>query len=83
VSQSEDITLKIQTPQGQQSCQPVSWYSTFSVVLDDARSRRIAFLSAEPATQQLLQEAEQGAYQATLYGQRTPENCSPEVLWAK
>ncbi len=82
VQQSEDISLKIQTAQQQQICQPLSWYSTFSVVVDDERSRRVAFLSAESASQALLQEAVQGKYQANLYGQRTAKHCSPELLWA-
>lgn len=83
LQQSEDISLTLQTPQGQQTCKPLSWYSTFSIVLDDARSRRIAFLSAEPEARLLLQEAVQGKYQATLYGQRELNRCSPEVLWAQ
>lgn len=82
VQQSENIRLHLQTPQGKQICQPLSWYSTFSVVIDDARSRRIAFLSADAETQSLLQEAAQGRYQATLYGWRDAKTCSPEVLWA-
>jgi hypothetical protein len=83
VNTSEDITLLIQTKQGLVKCQPSSWYSLFTLVLDRAKQREILNLGANPATvQAALNQLVQNKTQVKLYGQRSKEACSPEQLWA-
>jgi hypothetical protein len=83
VSQSEDIELNFETSAGQQvKCQPVSWYGSFTVVLDSARERKIFTLAGRAENVKTsLDEIVAGRYDLSLYGQRNAENCSPETLW--
>lgn len=83
VAQSEDIELNFETGEGRQvKCQPVSWYGSFTVVVDSARERKIFTLSSPeewflPSLENLVAQRSEVA----LYGQRDAENCSPETLW--
>ena len=46
-AKSEDIALTIKTRMGKtELCKPVSWYSSFAVIIDDFEGRRIASLGA-------------------------------------
>jgi hypothetical protein len=83
VKYSEDIELNLETSEGRQvKCQPVSWYGSFSVVLDDAKGRKIFSLAGtEENVKTSLDEIVAGRYDMSLYGQRDPEKCSPETLW--
>lgn len=84
VSQSEDIELNFETSEGRQvKCQPVSWYASFTVVVDDARERKIFTLAAgaDESVQPSLENFIARRSEVALYGQRDPENCSPEMLW--
>jgi hypothetical protein len=84
VSQSEDIELNFETREGRQvKCQPVAWYASFTVIVDDARERKIFTLAgAEENVKTTLDEIVAGRYDLSLYGQRDPQKCSPETLWA-
>ncbi|HEY0099110.1 MAG TPA: hypothetical protein VGB76_09170 [Pyrinomonadaceae bacterium] len=83
VSQSEDIELNFETGEGRQvKCQPVSWYGSFTVVVDSARERKIFTLSSrEEWFRPSLESLVEHRYEAALYGQRDAEHCSPETLW--
>lgn len=84
VSQSEDIELNFETSDGRQvKCQPVSWYGSFTVVVDSARERKIFTLAGTAEkVKTSLDEIVAGRYDLSVYGQRNAENCSPETLWA-
>lgn len=83
VSQSEDIELNFETGAGRLvKCQPVSWYASFTVVVDDARERKIFTLAgAEETFQPSLENIIARRSEVALYGQRNAEGCSPETLW--
>lgn len=83
VSQSEDIELNFKTGEGRQvKCQPVSWYGSFTVVVDSERERKIFTLSSpEEWFKPSLENFVARRYEVALYGQRNAENCSPETLW--
>ncbi|HJR08027.1 MAG TPA: hypothetical protein VJ842_12265 [Pyrinomonadaceae bacterium] len=85
VSQSEDIELVIETTARRQViCRPISWYSSFAVVKDDARGREIfSFAGSEEDMKRALDEIVAGRYEVSLSGQRKAEGCQPEVLWAQ
>lgn len=84
VAQSEDIELNFDTGAGAPvKCQPVSWYASFTVVVDEARGRKIFTLAGTPEKLKTsLDEIVAGRHDLALYGQRDPEKCSPEMLWA-
>ncbi|HXQ74381.1 MAG TPA: hypothetical protein VN844_28000 [Pyrinomonadaceae bacterium] len=85
VHQSEDIVLTIKDKQGRVvSSKPISWYSSFTVVLDSREGRKIISLSANAETvKALLDTISAGNYEVALYGQRSPDGSSPEMLWAR
>jgi hypothetical protein len=62
---------------------PVSWYSSFSVVIDSPEGRRIVSMSAHEKTfKAMLDEVVKNKYEAKFFGQRGTEKVSPEILWA-
>jgi hypothetical protein len=84
VAQSEDIELNFETGAGRQiKCQPVSWYASFTIVVDDARERKIFTLAAgaEDSIRPSLDDLIARRAEVALYGQRRREGCSPETLW--
>lgn len=84
VSQSEDIKLNFEIGEGRQvKCQPVSWYGSFTVVVDGARERKIFNLAAgaEESLRRSLDNLIARRSEVALYGQRNREGCSPETLW--
>ena len=83
-SQSEDISLRVRERTGKVvSSQPVSWYSSFVVVVDSNEGRKIVSLSAnEAAVKSLLDKIVGERYEVALYGQRRFNTSSPEILWA-
>lgn len=85
VHHSEDIVLTIKDKQGRVvSSKPVSWYSSFTVVLDSREGRKIISLSAnEENVKSLLDTISAGNYEIELYGQRSADVSSPELLWAR
>lgn len=85
VAQSEDIELNFETGEGRRvKCQPVSWYGSFTIVVDSARERKIFTLSSpEEWFQPSLENLVARRSEVALYGQRSAEHCSPETLWAK
>jgi hypothetical protein len=84
VEQSEDIQLNLRTHRGEPvSCKPVSWYSTFSVVLDEPNGRQIVSLAADPkSVRALLDKILATGCDVTLFGQRRSGSQTPELLWA-
>jgi hypothetical protein len=84
VGESQDIQLEILTSNGQRvTCQPASWYSTFSVVLDEPSGRQIVSLSAnEKSVRLLLDKIVTSRFPVTVSGQRNRKTLSPELLWA-
>lgn len=85
VHQSEDIILSVKDKQDRVvSSKPVSWYSSFTIVLDSREDRKIISLSANAETvKALLDTISAGNYEIALYGQRNPDVSSPEMLWAR
>lgn len=85
VNASEDISLTIKDRQGRVvSSKPVSWYSSFTVVVDSREGRKIVSISAtEESVKALLDTISAGNYAVALYGQRRPDASSPEILWAR
>jgi hypothetical protein len=83
VAHSEDIELNFETGEGRQvKCQPVSWFGSFTVVVDSAGERKIFTLSSpEEWVQPALENLVARRHEVALYGQRNAENCSPETLW--
>lgn len=84
VSGSEDIVLNVKTAEGKKVfASPVSWYSSFSVIIDTTEGRRIFSMSADEKTfKAALDEVVKKKYEAAFFGQRGNEKTSPEVLWA-
>lgn len=84
VGQSEDILLRLKRASGKVSaCKPNSWYSSFSVTVDDEHGRRIATLGARAdSVRSLLNEIVAKRYDVSIFGQRGADSCSPELLWA-
>jgi hypothetical protein len=83
VQQSEDIQLTLGLEQGKKVvCKPVSWFSTFTVLVDNAQGREIAALSEPAASKRLLERVLSGKYKVNLFGERDSKVCSPELLWA-
>lgn len=64
-------------------CRSASWYSSFSVVIDNPEGRRIISMSASEKTFRAgLDEVVKNKYDVTMFGQRGDEKPSPEILWA-
>ena len=82
VSGSEDILLRVTTNAGKKIVvSPVSWYSSFAVVLDTSESRRVVSMSADEKTfKAMLDEVVKKKYESAFFGQR--DKSSPEMLWA-
>lgn len=83
VAQSEDIELNFETREGRLvKCQPVSWYASFTVVVDDVEARKIFTLSGgEERFQPSLENLIARRSEVALYGRREREGCRPETLW--
>ena len=84
VASSEDIELVISTEKGEEvRGRPVSWYSTFKVVLDRTEGRKVISLWTDEKTiRSVLDEIEAHADQVFLYGDRRGKGMAPEMLWA-
>lgn len=84
VGRSENISLNLKDKRGNTVLsQPVSWYSSFAVVLDTPESRKIVSLSGDPETlKSLLDSIVSGNYEVALFGNRSRAASSPELLWA-
>jgi hypothetical protein len=84
VEQSGNILLSLKKANGNAvACRPDSWYSSFSVTIDSKQNRRIASLgSSDDSVRSLLNEIVAKGYDVSLFGQRTSNSCSPELLWA-
>ena len=85
VSSSEDISLSVKDQSGRiVSSTPVSWYSSFAVVMDSSEGRKIVSLSAnEETVKSLLDKIVDSQSEVALFGQRRRNVSSPEILWAK
>ncbi len=85
IAMSEDIRFTLLTEQGDTVvCSPVSWYASFTVVIDTAERREITSLSApEHRVKMLFDEILAQEYVVSVYGQRSADDCSPELLWAQ
>jgi hypothetical protein len=84
VEQSEDIQLNVIVPGSKRvTCEPVSWYSTFSAVLDEPRGRQVVSLAASAkSVRTLLDTIVARRSTVTVSGQRRQNRASPELLWA-
>jgi hypothetical protein len=85
VEASEDIQFSIIAAGNKQLiCKPVSWYSTFSVVLDEPRGRQVVSLAAnEKSVRRLLDTIVAERCTVSLFGQRRSNPFTPELLWAQ
>ena len=85
VAQSEDIVLgliaKGKSKKSGLLCQPDSWNSTFTTIIDNEQGRQIVSLDTPEALQKRLRPLLSTPHQVKLFGQRNPERCSPETLW--
>jgi hypothetical protein len=84
VNSSEDISMRVKTAEGKVIvCNLASWYSSFSVVIDNAQGRRIVSMSADEKTfKAMLDEVVKNKYEVSFFAQRGNEKTSPEILWA-
>jgi hypothetical protein len=83
VAQSEDILLRINSNSVVTLCRPVSWYASFSIVIDSEEGRKIVSISAsEEEARSALDRIVKGAYVVSVFGKRRADRCSPEILWA-
>ena len=84
VSGSEDILLNVKTRDGKKMiASPVSWYSSFSVIIDTTEGRRIFSMSAvEKTFKAALNEVVKNKYDVSFFGQRGFGKPSPEIMWA-
>ena len=84
VEQSEDIQLNVLARGGKRlTLEPVSWYSTFIVVLDEPGGRRIVSLDAnEKSVKALLNKIVTDGCTVTAFGGRRQNKPSPELMWA-
>ncbi|MGA3267616.1 MAG: VCBS repeat-containing protein [Verrucomicrobiota bacterium] len=84
VEESQDIQLNVAASGNRQvTFKPVSWYSTFSVVLDQPEGRQIVSLAAnENSVRALLDKIVAKGCAVAISGQRYPNMPSPELLWA-
>lgn len=85
VDQPEDISLVIKDTRGNVvTSKPVSWYDSFTIVLDSPAGRKIVSLSAdEKVVKSLLDQIVSGNYEVTLFGRRSRVTPSPQILWAR
>lgn len=84
VSQSEDVKLFVNADGRQVVCRPVAWFGSFGVVLDSDEGREVVTIYGnEEAAQELLKSAVQSKSEVVLYGRRSAEGCSPELLWLR
>jgi hypothetical protein len=82
VAQSENITLSLTAKDKPAlQCQPDSWSSTFTTVIDNKQGRQIASLDTPEVVQKRLEELTRTPHQLKVFGKRSPERCSPEILW--
>jgi hypothetical protein len=84
VDHSENVRLEVVDSKGRPgAAEPISWYSSFAIVIDGNAGRRVVMLSAgESAMRELLDEIVSKRYRISLYGQRRHGHASPELLWA-
>ena len=84
VGRSENISLRVEDKRGNAIVsQPVSWYSSFAVVLDTPDNRKIVSLSGDQEKlKSLLNAIVSGNYEVALFGKRSRDVSSPELLWA-
>lgn len=82
LSQSENLKLFVKTKEGQVACSPLAWFGSFGVVADSAEGREVVTVYGnEEAAKRLLEAAVKARSEVTLYGRRSAEECSPELLW--
>lgn len=82
VSRSEDVRLSVDTGGTQVVCRPVAWFGSFGVVVDSAEGREVVTVYGnEEQAKGLLEAALKAKSEATLYGRRSAEGCSPEWVW--
>lgn len=83
MERSGGIAFGIRTARGATiTCEPESWFDSFSVLLDDRQGRRLISLAgSEDFIDELFKEMVRKGYTVALYGQRRAGRCSPEQLW--
>ncbi|WP_020395480.1 hypothetical protein [Thiolinea disciformis] len=83
INQSEDPILKIKTQTKTLVCKPSAWNSSFSILIDTPKGRRIVSLTASATTvKKALDEIIKQGYTVRLFGKRDEKACTPELLWA-
>lgn len=84
LSQSENLKLVFNTGQAQVVCSPFAWYGSFGVLTDSPEGREVLTVYGnEEQAKALLEAAVQAKSEATLYGRRSDEGCSPEWMWLR
>jgi len=81
VTQSEDITLELLNKNERIPAKPVSWYSTFFIVIDKSNGREIVSLSASnESVKAALNDIIKYGNKVEI-SQRNRNSFSPELLW--
>jgi hypothetical protein len=85
--QKREYNLKLTVAKADGStitCTPNYWYDSARLLLDLPSGRKIGHLSdpERARVEPLLAEAVKGQFQVKLYGERYPDRCSPELVWA-
>lgn len=84
VSQSENLKLFVNAERGRVACEPVAWFGSFGVVADSAEGREVVSVYGnEEAAKALLEAAVKAKSEVALYGRRSAEGCSPELVWLR
>ena len=85
LTSGQDLSLMIKDKNGAVVLgKPVSWYSTFMIVLDLPEGRKIVSLSANSdELKSLLDKIVNSHYEVALFGHRRAGSSSPELLWAR
>lgn len=85
VQMGEDVRLIVEDDGGTMTtCTPAYWYDSARVVVDSSSARIITKLGYKKSktTSELLDDIIRSRLPISLMGQRYPDKCSPELLWA-
>lgn len=81
-SRSEDLQLVVSSGGAEVACRPVAWFGSFGLVSDSERGREVVTVYGnEELAKEMLEAALKAKAEASLYGRRSAEGCSPEWLW--
>lgn len=85
VTSADDISLTLKDKRGRVvTSKPELWYSSFALVLDSEEGRKIvSFFAQEQTVKSILDLIVAKRYEISLFGRRSRDVSSPEILWAR